>query len=198
MELKNATMYHFWDRRIISSNWSKGATFTIDKDYKTYECKDITPIDLNLPTVEKIIEYQKMLKNNDLLLTNNDKLVIREKMLELYRAKYLPNEISRMHCMYFCDENSLMYWRRMFPSYFDLYEVKLNGVAFKSSAKLLPHISNCNKHTFKEMEELCRAYWNPNLMDENLCCFAEYLFQGEVYVKKKTNVNNVRSRYIYH
>ena len=194
MELANTTLYHFKDRRIIDDNWNLGSTFIIDKNYKTYECRDIEPIDINLPEEDQMIEYYKML-NKTKKLSNDDKFVIREKMLELYRSKHLSDEISRMHCMYFCDENSLMYWLRMFPSFYDIYEVRVNGIAFKSSAKLLPKIENNNKYTFKEMEQICQSYWNPNLMDENLCCFAEYLFQGEVYVRKKTDINSIRSRY---
>ena len=197
MELVNATMYHYKDKRRKSEKWLEGNEFIISKDYKSYECEQIVPIDKNLSLIDKKIEYYTLLKNDNKPLKLADRVNIREKMLELYRSTYCPNEISRMNCMFFCDEQSVVYWDHMFPSYYDLYEVVLNGEAFKTSSKLLP-ILNCNRsYTYEEFFELCKAYWNPNLMDENLCCFSEYLFQGSVYVKEKLDKEVVRSRYIF-
>ena len=196
MKLINATMYHFRDGRRKTGRWIEGNKFTIDKDYKSYICENITPIDKDLPLIDKKIEYYSLLKNDGKKLNQSDRVNIREKMLELYRTTYCPNEVSRMNCMYFCDENSVTYWEHMFPSYYELYKVVLNGEAFKTSSKLLPILYSGKTYTYEEFCELCKLYWNPNLLDENLCCFAEYLFQGSVLVTEKMDKEAVRNRFV--
>lgn len=196
MILVNKKLYHYIDGRRYNPNWQEGTNFFVGKNYQNNVCKGITPINADEPLINKKIEYYTLLKNNGQHLTSNDKVVIREKMLELYRSMYCPKTISRMNCMYFCDEKSLIYWSHMFPSYYELYEVVLNGEAFKTSSTLLPIISNNYIYTFEEFIDLCNKYWNPNLMDENLCCFSEYLYQGEVYVNAKLDKEKVKNMYI--
>ena len=187
MELTNATLYHFRDGRRVNKNWTVGNTFTVDSNYRNYICGDIKPIDANLSIVNKKIEYYSMVKNNESAFS------IGEKMLELYRSENIPDNIGRIHCMYFCDAESLEYWNHRFPEYYELYEVVLNGEAFKACSLLFPFArTNCS---YEEFLMLCEQYWNPDLSNELLKGYSEYLFQGKVFVKDKLDKETVRSRY---
>ena len=186
MKLVNTTLYHFRDGRRKNNNWMIGSEFTVDSSYQNYVCKDIEPIDSGLSLVEKKIEYYKMLRDNE------SPFNIGEKMLELYREEHYPEIIGRINCMYFCDEKSLEYWSHKFAPYYEVYEVVLNGDAFKSASILFPFGgSNC---TYEEFLKLCDDYWNPNLSSEQVNECAEYLFQGKVFVREKLDIEQIRSR----
>lgn len=188
MKLVNKTLYHFRDGRRKNTNWMVGNEFVVDDTYKNFICSDIEPIDINSSLIDKKIEYYSMA--NDLSLAF-DKA---EKMLELRREEKYPDLISRLNCMYFCDKDSLDYWSHRFPSYYELYEVVLNGEAFKSSSVLFPFApNNC---TYEEFLKLCDNYWNPDLSDEGIINCGEYLFQGTVFVQEKLDASKVRSRNI--
>ena len=187
MELKNKTLYHFRDGRRKNPNWMIGSEFVIDDKYKNHACSKIKRIDSGLPDVEKKIAYYKMLKDME------SPFNIGERMLELYREEQCPRTVGRINCMFFCDEESLEYWSHKFGPCPELYEVEVNGTAFKTSSILFPFAgSNC---TYEEFLQLCESYWKPDLTDEELNSYAEYLFQGTVFVREKLDIEQVRSKY---
>ncbi len=187
MELKNKTLYHFRDGRRKNLNWMVGNEFIVDSKYKNYICSDVKRIDTDLSDVEKKIAYYKMLRDNE------TPFKIAERMLELYREEQCPDTIGRINCMFFCDEASLGYWCHRFGPYSELYEVELTGTAFKTSTLLFPFAgSNC---TYEDFLKLCENYWNPDLTDEDLNDYAEYLFQGKVFVREKLDIEKIRNKY---
>ncbi|MBR5662599.1 MAG: hypothetical protein IKX00_02975 [Bacilli bacterium] len=185
MKLVNTTLYHFRDGRRKNNNWVVGNKFSVDEDYRNYICSGIEPIDTNTPLINKKIEYYSMANDINFAFTKA------EKMLELRRSEKYPELISRFNCMYFCDIESLEYWSHKLPDHYELYEVILNGEAFKSSTLLFPFASN--NCTYEDFLKLCDDYWNPN-MTEELNSYNEYLFQGSVFVSEKLDANKVRSR----
>lgn len=187
MELINTTMYHFRNGDRFNQNWIVGNEFTVDNSYKNYICNDIIPIDPNLSDIEKKIEYYSMLR------TEESEFVVGEKMLELYRSCNNPDLISRINCMFFCDAESLEFWRHKLPTEFTLYEVELNGEAFKSSTLLFPFASKST--TYEEFLSLCSEYWNPDFSDTSLNECSEYLFQGSVLVKNKISSSRIRNKH---
>lgn len=187
MKLENATMYHFHKIGVYDANWNIGNQFNVNDSFNNNLCYGVKTIDNNESLIDQKIDYYKLVEEDF------GKFYIREVMLELFRTINFPDCISRMNCMYFCDEKSLLYWSSIFKFGYDLYKVTLNGEAFKSSSKLLPEMNEV--YTYEQLEAFCNNYWKPNLMDENLNCFAEYLFQGNVIVKEKLDPEQIRSRY---
>lgn len=184
MKLTNKTLYHFRNQNRKNNNWIAGNEFIIDSSYKNHICSDIIPINPSLSDIEKKIEYYTMLRQGE------SPFNIGEKMLELYRMDNCPGNISRLNCMYFCDEDSLEFWKHKLPSNYELYEVELNGEAFKSSSTLFPFSSrNC---TYEEFLDLSFKYWNPDLSDKNINEYGEYLFNGSVYVRERVNSKNIK------
>lgn len=187
MILVNETLYHFRDGRRKNANWMVGNEFIVDDSYQCHTCGDVIPIDPDIPLIEKKIEYYSM--SNDVNLSF-DKA---EKMLELCRTENHPELISRLNCMYFCDKNSLEFWSHKFPSYYELFEVVLNGEAFKSSSLFFPFAAaNC---TYEDFIRLCEKYWTPDLESEEVNEYNEYLFRGSVFVRERLDINKVRNRY---
>jgi len=101
----------------------------------------------------------------------------REKVLENIRKKEHNNLISRLHCLYLCDINSVRYWERELERKY-IYLLELNGVCFSSYDRFIP------KHyqDLKTMENNAHKYWDNDIVDDY---DKEYLFQGNVKVLKK-------------
>lgn len=187
MNVVNKKMYHFHKKGFNDNLWIVNNGFNVSKTFSSNIFSDIKRIDKDASNIEQKIEYYKLLN------TTSDKDYIREVMLELFRQLYYPDIVSRLNCMYFCDEKSLLYWSNMFFNNFDLYEVLLTGKLFKSSSKFLPSMDEC--YTFDKFKELSDIYWNPNFSDFNQNYFAEYLFQGHVRVKEKLDPDCIRNKY---
>lgn len=189
MKFVNKTMYHFHKKGVMDNMWKVGNNFFIDENFQNNLGEGIVPIDKDLSLIDKKIEYYKLIQSQE------SACYIREAMLELYREIYHPELISRMNCVYVCDEKSLLYWSNFLFGMYDLFRVTLNGEAFKSCSKFLPDMKEL--YTFEELKEQIENYWEPNFSDSNNDYFAEYLFQGHIYVNEKLDVEKVRNRYKY-
>lgn len=188
MKTENTTMYHFRANDPFDQNWVVGNRFSVGNKFRNSLCCDVKPIDKNLSRIEQKIEYYKLLKDCETMFN------IRETMLELFRSTKYPDLISRMNCVYFCDEQSILYWANMFPQNYELYKVIISGELFKSCPKFFADIER--GATFEKIEKIADGYWNPNFMDAQYNYFAEYLFNnGTIEIVDKLNPQKVRDRY---
>ena len=116
-------------------------------------------------------------------ITHNDRLDLREYILENIRLQYYPDRPSRFKCIWLTDEESLDRWYKIIDRHnagFSIYEMDVEGNVFKSADHLLPQPCWSNGL----IEEVAHKYWNPKESDLTKND-REYLFEGRARVIKK-------------
>ena len=117
----------------------------------------------------------------------NSKLNTRELILEQIRLQNYSNLPSRFNCIWLCDEECISTWLYLINSGedFNIFEVEVgmsdNDNIFQSSSSLLPKLSSTNGQMFEQ----AKLYWNPSeefLEEKN---DLEYLYTGNVRVRKR-------------
>ena len=112
-------------------------------------------------------------------MLRNTAITNREEGLEDYRAKNHPDYISRLHCLWVCEEKQLKYWERMLNKKCELYQILLTGNLQRTNAAYLPFFGFSREET----ENVSECYWNPpEGRDESK---DEFLFQGKAKILRK-------------
>ncbi len=201
MDVKNKIMYHYHDTNVFNELWHVGNVFTIDNtflaNYIAVMDKFSTSVTcVNGETLRLDTLIRNCLKNKDLDIATAKELLIaastmlkdvntiqREYILEEVRRKYYGYLPSRKHAIWVCDEQSKDYWQKVLhlESKLELYQVKLNGNLFKSSASLLPRLGT----TAEEQREAAHRYWHHESLSDEEEIKSEYLFQGRLEIVKK-------------
>lgn len=197
--VKNKKMYHFIDKERIDNNWNVKSEFVIDNTYDSYshyyfEAKPCINFDENNSLYEKITQARNNnIKKDELTKLANltqsylrySPIILREYILESIRLREFPELISRSHCLFLTDKESLNFWKEELKNY-ELYKVEVTGLLFSSYECLLPQ----NDQSILTQEYQARCYWQEKIDDYLKFCDhfkndREYLFQGNVKVLKK-------------
>ena len=118
-KIKNFELYHIHDHNIHRNSdlWEVGNCFEINNGFKSMFGKEIEGFD------EEYAEF------------STDPIFKREMALEETRKEKHPELISRFHCIWLCDKDSLPYWIGQLPG--KVYKVAATGIIFESSDNFL-------------------------------------------------------------
>ena len=199
--VKNKKLYHLVDSKYRDSRWKEDNEFIIDNSYESFAAyyfstKPILRFDSEYSLNEKITQARnEEISKEDLTKLANlvqhylrySPVLLREYILESVRLREFPQYISRAHCLYLTDRDSLKFWKNELSDY-DLYKVEVTGNLFSSYECLLPQ----RTQSLLTQEYQARCYWKDSLDDylkfmEHDINDREYLFQGNVKVLKKMN-----------
>ena len=100
--------------------------------------------------------------------------------LETIRKELYPYEISRFHCLWLCDKQSLPYWIGQLPG--KVYRVSATGIIFESSDN---YLSGEDEREYEDIKNGCYKYWEAPFDTELDTLKKEYLFQGKIKVLER-------------
>lgn len=196
-EVNNRIMYRIIKNKYLSDEWEVGNNFTIDEKYNSFGYYSINHIykqEYNNKEIDDLCEdayngafnKEELLKIKDIIkmFYINYTCDHKEYLLENIRKDEFPNLISRMHCLFLTDKESLPYWKNVFRNMnTSLFKIEVSGLMFLSHSCLLPQ----RRATFFEQENQARCYWQNKLKENpyHITNDREYLFQGKVKVLKK-------------
>lgn len=162
-KINNLELFHIHDNGIFRSNlWEVGNCFLIDNDFKSLFGKEIEGFDE---------EYAEC---------STDPIFKREMALETIRKELYPYEISRFHCLWLCDKQSLPYWIGQLPG--KVYRVSATGIIFESSDN---YLSGEDEREYEDIKNGCYKYWEAPFDTELDTLKKEYLFQGKIKVLER-------------
>lgn len=199
MEVQNKEMFHYHRGRYYNDIWKAGNEIIVDENFNnrlgvllqrfdiSVVCKNgnLTVFDSVISTCLENLESQSleyiakvMNKARELILEMS--IYNRELALERYRLKYCPQLPSRLHSLYFCEQEGLDFWKNQLGEScnLQLFRVSLDGELFCSSDYWLPGRDLC----VEQMEQEAGLYWNPPYTETS---DQEYLFRGKVKVIEK-------------
>ena len=199
--VKNKKLYHLVDTNIEPNKWKENHEFIVDNSYDSFAnyyflSKPNLRYDSEYSLNEKItqarnesISQEELTKLANLVqhYLRYSPILLREYILESIRLREFPQYISRAHCLYLTDRDSLKFWKGELEKY-DIYKVEVTGNLFSSYECLLPQ----RNQSILTQEYQARCYWQEKLDDylkfmEHNINDREYLFQGNVKVLKKIN-----------
>ena len=161
-KVRNELFYHIHDENYGSNDlWWEGNEFIIDNHYDSCFGKALKNVNL---------EEAKLF---------GDSVCKREIALEELRLVYYPQEISRYHCIWLCNDQSIDYWTKIIQG--EIYQVRVNGKAFRSSENFLYTLDR----DYKEVRYRNSEYWKGNFIVEEDYQKTEFLFQGKVKVLRR-------------
>ena len=197
--VKNKKLYHLVDSKYKDSVWKENNEFIVDNSYDSFAQyyfinKPILRFDSEYSLSEKITQARnEEVSKEDLTKLANlvqhylrfSPILLREYILESVRLREFPQYVSRAHCLYLTDKDSLTFWKSELSDY-ELYKVEVTGNLFSSYECLLPQ----RNQSILTQEYQAKCYWQANLDDylkfmEHSLQDKEYLFQGNVKVLKK-------------
>ena len=159
--------FHIHDFRIFSSElWVSGNQFTVSKDFLSCFGKELKDV------------------NWELAKLSGDFVCKREIALEEIRRKNFPEEISRLHCIWLCDEKSIDYWTKIL--YGDVFRVRVTGNIFQGSEN---YLFGEESNSYEEILEGNQNYWKSSFYNPDDIWKREYLFQGKVKVLEKCDID---------
>ena len=190
-------LYHFVNKDSSNDMWEVGNDFIIDNKYNSYSNHFFRDgINLNYKNeplynacdriLEKTLSDEELKEVINIIkeYVYNTPVTLREYILEKIRKEEYPQLISREHCLFLTDKESLKFWKERFSEIKKaLFLVEVSGILLCSHDCLLP--GRCNSIKFQEYQARC--YWENKLKENpyHVTNDREYLFQGKVKVLKK-------------
>ncbi len=199
MEIKNKTMYHIHRPNQYDELWQAGNELIIDDTFVS-ECGMAIPYfntnvicdDDSVRSLEGFLKgyleqgvenldletIQLLLKDSYRIIHNANRAKC-EAALEICRRQKFKLCPSRLHSIWVTDKDNIDFWSDILTGK-EIFELDLTGRLFKTSDIYIPDNHLSLAQAIKEAEN----YWNP-VFTEEAEAKKEYLFQGQVLIKKK-------------
>lgn len=162
--IKNLELFHIHDHVLHNKSnlWEVGNCFEVNNDFKSMFGQEIEGFE------EIVAEY------------STDPIFKREMALEVIRKEKHPELISRFHCIWLSDKNTLPYWIGQLPG--KVYRVSATGIIFESSDNFL---CGDEDREYEDIKKDCYKYWEAPFETEMDYIKKEYLFQGKIKVLER-------------
>lgn len=163
-KITNLELFHIHDHLFHKNSdlWEVGNCFEINNDFKSMYGQEIEGFD------EVVGE------------DSYDPIFKREMALEVIRKEKYPRLISRFHCIWLSDKDTLPYWIGQLPG--KVFRVSATGIIFESSDSFL-----CGEEdrSYQEIKNDCYKYWEAPFKTETDFLKKEILFQGKIKVLER-------------
>ncbi len=205
MEVQNKEMYHYHRGRYYNDIWKVGKEIIVDESFNSSLGMILSEFDTsvickngNLVSFDSVIEeclkhsiedwnsiYVQRIAEKARRLILQMSIYNRELALERYRLEHCPELPSRLHSLWFCDQDGLDFWKNQLGEEckLQLFRVSLDGELFCSSDYWLPNRKLCVDQMYQEAS----LYWNPPYTEAS---DREYLFQGKVKVLEQLRIDD--------
>ena len=163
-KINNLELFHIHDHIFHNKSnlWEVGNCFEVNNDFKSMFGQEIEGFE------EIVGEY------------STDPIFQREMALEMIRKEKYPHLISRFHCIWLSDKETLPYWIGQLPG--KVYRVSATGIIFESSDNFL---CGEEERSYQEIKNDCYKYWEAPFETEMDYLKKEYLFQGKIKVLER-------------
>lgn len=128
----------------------------------------------------------KQLIDNAQIYIGEQDILRREIAVEEVRKTYYPDLISRISCIWLCDEQYLDYWKNKLAGAIRVFKVEIDGELFVTTNRLLPK----DYDSYEECMKKAHDYWNPKLRKDDT---KEYLFRGNLTILEELNLDNINT-----
>ena len=116
-------------------------------------------------------------------ILHDSRIFKREKAMEEYRQINTPENPSRLHSVFLCNESDLDYWSsNLLDNDLDVFKVEVDNTPFASSEEFFTDVDL----SYKETLDSLYSYWHPNLKKVKNYPI-EYLATGKILLKEKVS-----------